>query len=94
MVSLTDEPGAGSAVSGRRTHSLRVSTTDTIWYRRPGRRRAEAGIGRRARAYGLRHTMNYELMMEGVPGPIIQRQLGHVSLAATQRYLDQSPPKI
>lgn len=32
-------------------------------------------------------------MMEGVPVPIIQRQLGHASLATTQRYLDHIAPK-
>jgi integrase len=32
-------------------------------------------------------------MMEGVPVPIIQRQLGHGSLATTQRYLDHLAPK-
>ena len=35
----------------------------------------------------------YELMMEGVPVPVIQRQLGHASLATTQRYLDHIAPK-
>ena len=32
-------------------------------------------------------------MMEGVPMPIIQRQLGHVSLATTDRYLAHIAPK-
>ena len=37
--------------------------------------------------------MSYELMMEGVPVPLIQQQLGHTSLATTQRYLDHIAPK-
>ena len=32
-------------------------------------------------------------MMEGVPVPIIQKQLGHTSLATTERYLDHLAPK-
>ena len=37
--------------------------------------------------------MSHDLMMEGVPVPIIQQQLGHTSLATTQRYLDHIAPK-
>jgi integrase len=37
--------------------------------------------------------MAYELMMEGVPMPIIQQQLGHASLATTERYLRHIAPK-
>jgi integrase len=44
-------------------------------------------------AHGLRHTHAYELMMEGVPIPIIQRQLGHTSLATTDVYLSHIAPK-
>jgi len=54
---------------------------------------AKAGISKRVHPHGLRHTMAYELMMEGVPVPIIQRQLGHSSLATTARYLDHIAPK-
>jgi site-specific recombinase XerD len=57
---------------------------------RLGRR---AGIEKRVHPHGLRHTMSYELMMEGVPVPVIQKQLGHASLATTQRYLDHIAPK-
>ncbi len=32
-------------------------------------------------------------MMEGVPMPIIQQQLGHASLATTDRYLAHIAPK-
>jgi site-specific recombinase XerD len=53
----------------------------------------KAGVEKRVHPHGLRHTMAFELMMEGVPVPIIQRQLGHASLATTQRYLDHIASK-
>lgn len=53
----------------------------------------KAGIDKRVHPHGLRHTHAYELMMEGVPVPIIQRQLGHASLATTDRYLRHIAPK-
>ena len=52
-----------------------------------------AGIQKRVHPHGFRHTHAYELMMEGVPMPIIQQQLGHVSLATTDRYLAHIAPK-
>jgi site-specific recombinase XerD len=52
-----------------------------------------AGITKRVHPHGLRHTHAYELMMEGVPMAIIQRQLGHVSLATTNTYLAHIAPK-
>ena len=52
-----------------------------------------AGIAKRVHPHGLRHTHAYELMMEGVPMPIIQRQLGHASLATTDTYLSHIAPK-
>ena len=53
----------------------------------------KAGIEKRVHPHGLRHTMAFELMWEGVPAPVIQQQLGHTSLATTQRYLDHIAPK-
>jgi site-specific recombinase XerD len=52
-----------------------------------------AGIEKRCHPHGLRHTMSFELMMEGVPVPVIQKQLGHASLATTERYLDHLAPR-
>ena len=52
-----------------------------------------AGIAKRVHPHGLRHTHAYELMMEGVPMPIIQRQLGHASLATTDTHLSHIAPK-
>lgn len=51
------------------------------------------GIEKRVHPHGLRHTMAYELLMEGVPIPVIQRQLGHASLATTDIYLSHIAPK-
>jgi site-specific recombinase XerD len=53
----------------------------------------KAGVEKRVHPHGLRHTLAFELMWEGVPAPVIQRQLGHTSLATTQRYLDHLAPK-
>jgi integrase/recombinase XerD len=53
----------------------------------------KAGISKRVHPHGFRHTHAYELMMEGIEIPIIQRQLGHVSLATTAIYLDHIAPK-
>jgi len=37
--------------------------------------------------------MAFELMMEGVPVPTFQQQLGHASLQTTQRYLEHIAPQ-
>ncbi|HSJ71532.1 MAG TPA: tyrosine-type recombinase/integrase [Acidimicrobiia bacterium] len=52
-----------------------------------------AGIDKRVHPHGFRHTMAYELLMEGVPIPVIQRQLGHASLQTTDTYLSHIAPK-
>lgn len=54
---------------------------------------SKVGIEKRVHPHALRHTMAFELAMEGVPVPVIQKQLGHASLATTQRYLDHIAPK-
>jgi site-specific recombinase XerD len=53
----------------------------------------QAGIDKRVHPHGLRHTHAHELAMEEVPITIIQRQLGHISLATTDRYLNHIAPK-
>jgi site-specific recombinase XerD len=53
---------------------------------------ANAGIDKRVHPHGLRHTHAFELSLEGVPLPLIQRQLGHSSLATTARYVDHLAP--
>ena len=55
-------------------------------------RARHAGITKRVHPHGLRHTHAFELSQEGVPLPIIQKQLGHVDLATTARYIDHLAP--
>ena len=52
-----------------------------------------AGIDKRVHAHGLRHTHAAQLRAEGVDIAIISRQLGHVSIATTARYLDHLAPR-
>jgi site-specific recombinase XerD len=52
----------------------------------------EAGVLKRVHPHGFRHTMAYELMMEGVPLGVIRDQLGHSQLGTTMRYLDHLAP--
>jgi site-specific recombinase XerD len=53
-------------------------------FRRVG---ADAGVRRRFAPHQLRHAMAVELAREGVPLPILQRQLGHRTMATTSIYL-------
>ena len=52
----------------------------------------KAGIDKRVHAHGLRHTHAYELAGEGTPLHVIQAQLGHSSLATTDRYVRHLNP--
>lgn len=51
-----------------------------------------ARIQKRVHSHGLRHTFAFELVMEGVQLPIIQRQLGHAWASSTAVYLDHIAP--
>ena len=51
------------------------------------RLRAKAGLAKRVHAHAFRHTHAHELWREGVAERLIQLQLGHASLAATDKYL-------
>ena len=74
--------------------TLRGNPLDSSYVRRLLPRLAErAGIEKRVHAHGLRHTHAAELAMEGKPVNLIQRQLGHSSLATTSRYLDHIAPQ-
>jgi len=53
---------------------------------------ARAGIEKRVHPHGLRHTHAAELAREKVPVNLIQRQLGHKSLAVTAHYIDHLMP--
>lgn len=52
----------------------------------------KAGVEKRVHPHALRHAHAAELTWEGVPLPLIQRQLGHASLATTDRYLRSIAP--
>jgi integrase len=52
----------------------------------------KASIAKRVHAHGLRHTPAAELRDEDVHVGIISKQLGHVSIATTARYLDHIAP--
>jgi site-specific recombinase XerD len=52
----------------------------------------KAGIEKRVHAHGLRHTHAFELAGEGVPLHVIQAQLGHTSVATTDRYIRHLNP--
>jgi site-specific recombinase XerD len=47
-----------------------------------------AGVRRRFAPHQLRHAHAVELMHEGIPLPLIQRQLGHSHLSTTGSYLE------
>jgi site-specific recombinase XerD len=53
---------------------------------------SRAGIEKRVHPHGLRHAHAAELAAEGFPVNLIQKQLGHSSLAVTSRYLDHIAP--
>lgn len=52
----------------------------------------KAGIDKRVHPHGLRHSHAADLARRGMPTPLIQRQLGHVNLATTDRYLSGIAP--
>ncbi len=53
----------------------------------------EAGIAKRVHPHALRHTHAAELAQEAVPVDLIRDQLGHSSLATTDRYLRHIAPQ-
>lgn len=53
---------------------------------------AKAGLEKRVHPHGLRHTHVAELVREGTPVNMIRHQLGHSSLAVTDRYLRNVAP--
>lgn len=54
---------------------------------------AKAGIEKRVHPHGLRHAHAAELSREGTSVRLIQQQLGHASLAITDRYLRSIAPE-
>lgn len=53
---------------------------------------AHANVNKRCHFHGLRHTMAFELVTEGVPVHLIQQQLGHSNVAITSRYINHLNP--
>ena len=56
------------------------------------RQAAQAGVRRRFAPHQLRHAHALELLREGVPLNVIQRQLGHRNLGVTSIYLQGIDP--
>jgi site-specific recombinase XerD len=54
---------------------------------------AKAGVEKRVHAHGFRHTFAAELAREGTPLNLVQAQLGHSSLATTDRYIRHIAPE-
>lgn len=52
----------------------------------------KAGIEKRIHAHGLRHSLATELSKEGTNLSLISAQLGHSSLAVTDRYIKKIAP--
>lgn len=73
--------------------SHRGSRIDTSYVRKlAARHRVMGGIMRRVHAHGFRHTGASFLAGKKVDVRVIQRQLGHSTLAITQRYIDHLNP--
>jgi integrase len=69
--------------------SHKGSRLDTSYVRKLSARHAILGnIGKRVHVHGFRHSGACTLARRGVDVRIIQRQLGHSSLAVTDRYLN------
>jgi integrase/recombinase XerD len=52
-----------------------------------------AGIAKRVHPHGLRHTLAFELAMEGKPLPVVQSQLGHANSSTTAAYIEHLAPR-
>ncbi len=52
----------------------------------------KAGLDKRVHPHGLRHTGAAEMRSEGIDIGVISKQLGHASIATTDRYLNHLSP--
>lgn len=69
--------------------SSRNRTLDTSYVRKLAARHSEkADISQRVHVHGFRHSGAVRMVESGVDLNVIRRQLGHASLAVTQRYID------
>jgi integrase len=88
----------------RRCRAVRCSASSTApgcgraWHASAARaalhrRAARTGVRRRFAPHQLRHAHALELLREGVPLNVIQRQLGHRNLGVTSIYLQGIDPE-
>lgn len=92
--SLKGTGGRGPGARAPIFCTLHGGRIDTSYIRRLLPRLAKrAGIEKRVHAHGLRHTHAAELAREGTPINIIRDDLGHTSLAITDRYLRDVAPQ-
>lgn len=64
----------------------------SVWRESLKRAARRAGVEKRVHPHGFRHTHTMELVMESVPIHIVKSQLGHSSLATTERYANHLFP--
>jgi integrase len=79
----------GPVFSTLRGESMQTSYVRSL-FKRLGRK---ANIGKRVHPHGLRHSFAAGLADEKVDIRIIQRALGHSSLATSARYIDHIQPR-
>ena len=91
---LAGESGRGPGARAAIFCTLQGGRIDSSYVRRLLPRLAQrAGVDKRVHAHGLRHTHAAELAREGTPINIIRDDLGHTSLAVTDRYLRDVAPQ-
>jgi integrase len=85
---LEDQEGDGPIFTGFDGERLNTSAVRMLLPRLA----RKCGLRQRVHAHGFRHTHAFELLNAGVPTPFIKQQLGHSSLAVTERYLNHVSP--
>ena len=80
---LTIPPEEQHLFLSTRGKQLRVRTVEYL----VSRYAKLAGLSRRITPHDLRHSSATEYVEEGTPLPVVQQQLGHASLATTERYV-------
>jgi len=76
-------PGRWLFPNAKGTGPMPIGTAQKIFYAAKNRAGIEHGHG----IHSLRHSFATHLMEAGVPLPVIQRLMGHVSLSTTAKYL-------
>ncbi len=72
------QPGAPLSTRYVRQHMARLAV--------------RAGVDHHVRPHGLRHSFAVDSVREGIPVPLISRQLGHASVGTTETYLQGLHP--